>query len=132
MIKRFLPWIIGGAYFLCPYDVLPDFIFGPGWLDDLAVLGLMWWWNGKRKKAGSGSLGGGGRRTRHVPNGTEDSPYDVLGVSQGASPEQIRSAYKRLVAQYHPDKVQYLGPEFQKLAHEKFVAVQEAYEKLKT
>ncbi len=132
MIKRFLPWIIGGAYFLCPYDVLPDFIFGPGWLDDLAVLGLIWWWNGKRKKAGSGSPGGGGRRPRHAPNRTEESPYDVLGVSQGASREEIRSAYKRLVAQYHPDKVQHLGPEFQKLAHEKFVAVQEAYEKLKT
>ena len=132
MIKRFLPWIIGGAYFLCPYDVLPDFIFGPGWLDDLAVLGLMWWWNGKRKKAGSGSPGGGGRRFRSAPNGTEESPYDVLGVSQGASREEIKSAYKRLVAQYHPDKVQHLGPEFQKLAHEKFVAVQEAYEKLKT
>lgn len=132
MIKRFLPWIIGGAYLLCPYDILPDFIFGPGWLDDLAVLGLMWWWNGKRKKAGAGASGGGGRRPRHAQNGTEESPYEVLGVSQGASPEEIRSAYKRLVAQYHPDKVQHLGPEFQKLAHEKFVAVQGAYEKLKT
>jgi DnaJ like chaperone protein len=36
-----------------------------------------------------------------------------------------------MAAQYHPDKVQHLGEDFQRLAHEKFVAIQKAYEKIK-
>jgi DnaJ-domain-containing protein 1 len=132
MIRRFLPWIIGAAYFICPYDLFPDFFVGPGWLDDLVVLGLVWWWNTRRGRMGpeaaADSAAGGSQREGMPP---DDDPYDVLGVSPGASMEEIRAAYRRLVAQYHPDKVQHLGPEFQKLAHEKFVAVQQAYQRLK-
>lgn len=130
MIRRFLPWIIGAVYFICPYDLFPDFFMGPGWLDDLAVLGLVWWWNTRRRGAGpQAAEAGGGSRPEEMP--PDDDPYEVLGVSPEASLEEIRAAYRRLVAQYHPDKVQHLGPEFQKLAHEKFVAVQQAYQRLK-
>jgi hypothetical protein len=132
MIRRFLPWILGAIYFLFPYDLFSDFAIGPGWLDDLVVLGLVWWWNGKRKQAaGSERFSGGAQDQASAAEEQDDlDPYQVLGVQPGASMEEIRSAYKRLVAKYHPDKVQHLGPEFQKLAHEKFVAVQQAYEKL--
>jgi DnaJ-class molecular chaperone len=51
-------------------------------------------------------------------------------VKRGASKEEIKAAYKKLVAQYHPDKVQHLGKEFQELAHKKFVAIQRAYDVL--
>jgi translocation protein SEC63 len=33
------------------------------------------------------------------------NPYDILGISETASEKQIRSHYKRLSLQYHPDKV---------------------------
>ena len=135
MIKRFLPWLVGAIYFLCPYDVLPDFLLGAGWLDDLAILGLIWWWNVKRARGARGASAAGnrsrGQGQESDQKASNKDPYDVLGIPEGASKEEIRSAYKRLVAKYHPDKVQHLGPEFQKLAHEKFVAVQQAYEKLK-
>ena len=31
------------------------------------------------------------------------SYYDILGVSESASPEQIKENYRRLVKHYHPD-----------------------------
>ncbi|MEI3279498.1 MAG: J domain-containing protein [Eubacterium ramulus] len=31
------------------------------------------------------------------------NPYEVLGVSPGATDEEIKKAYRRLSRQYHPD-----------------------------
>ena len=32
------------------------------------------------------------------------NPYEVLGVKEGATEEEIKAAYKELVKKYHPDK----------------------------
>ncbi len=50
--------------------------------------------------------------------------YGLLGVAPDASPETIKSAYRRKAAQFHPDR----NPEAD--AATKFRAVQEAYELL--
>jgi Ca-activated chloride channel family protein len=34
---------------------------------------------------------------------TEKDPYDVLGISMGATQEEIKGAYRALVRRYHPD-----------------------------
>ncbi len=51
--------------------------------------------------------------------------YDILGVDKNASPEEIKSAYRRLAKQYHPD-LNRDNPE----AATKFKEVNEAYEVL--
>jgi DnaJ-domain-containing protein 1 len=59
-------------------------------------------------------------------------PYTVLGVGRNATVDEIKKAYRRLVNTYHPDKVNHMGEEFQKLAEIKFKEIQEAYQQLKT
>src|SRR4028118_1187711 len=49
--------------------------------------------------------------------------YKVLGVSKGASQEEIRRAYKRLARKYHPDANRDDGE-----AEERFKEIQHAYE----
>jgi hypothetical protein len=58
------------------------------------------------------------------------NPYEVLGLPQGASKDQIRSAYVDLVARYHPYKVAHLGQEFQAIAKEKTLDINRAYQLL--
>ena len=46
-----------------------------------------------------------------------EDPYKVLGVSRGASEDEIKQAYLALVKKYHPDK--YQGNPLADLAEEK-------------
>jgi DnaJ-class molecular chaperone len=50
--------------------------------------------------------------------------YEVLGVSKSASPAEIKSAYRKLALQWHPDRNKASN------AHEKFKEINEAYEVL--
>jgi len=56
------------------------------------------------------------------------NPYEVLGVKEGASPEEIKRAYRELVKKYHPD--QYRDNPLSELAEEKLSEINEAYEML--
>ena len=53
------------------------------------------------------------------------NPYEVLGVREGASEEEIKRAYKELVKKYHPD--QYADNPLADLAQEKMKEINDAY-----
>lgn len=64
----------------------------PGWqaAEDESAGGS----NNSDSKGGGG--GGGGSMTR-------DKAYDILGLSPGATPEQVKDAHRRLMMKVHPD-----------------------------
>jgi len=61
----------------------------------------------------------------------QESAYKILEISSDASDEEVKKAYRRMAAKYHPDKVSHLGPEVQKAAKEKFQALNQAYSQIK-
>ena len=56
--------------------------------------------------------------------------YGVLGISENATDQEVKKAYRRLMSQHHPDKLVAKGlPESMvKLATEKTQKIQRAYE----
>ena len=144
---RFLIYLIPILYVLCPYDLLPDFFAGLGWIDDLIVLGALYWYHFiyrpakiRTKSEGAHYQEGEDRRRETYQENqkraqtdkrfSKPDAYNVLGVNRGASINEIKGAYRKLAAKYHPDKVEHLGDEFRVLADKKFKEIQEAYQEL--
>lgn len=66
-----------------------------------------------------------------APTQSQDRPaawYETLGVDRDASHEEIVAAYRRMIAQYHPDRVATMAPEFQELAARRSAAINAAYD----
>lgn len=58
----------------------------------------------------------------------ERDPYEVLGVSRDATPEEIKKAYRALAKKYHPDN--YTDPVQRSRAEEKMKEINSAYERI--
>ena len=54
----------------------------------------------------------------------------VLGLTSSASQEEISTKHKELVKKWHPDKVRTNDPKEKKNAEQKFMQIQQAYERL--
>ena len=54
------------------------------------------------------------------------SPYEVLGVSQNATDDEVKAAYRALAKKYHPDN--YANNPLQDIAEEKMQEINEAYD----
>ncbi len=139
---KILILIIGIIYILSPYDFFPDFFPGWGWLDDLFVFYLLWRYYNNYIKRQPDATGGYKRYQQSFKkeytrsdtsskNSTSSSdPYTILNLNRGASQDEIKKAYRKLAAKYHPDKVHHLGDEFKELAEKRFKEIEEAYRQL--
>lgn len=67
-------------------------------------------------------------KARHVV-ASKRNPYEVLGVQPGIGNDELKSQYRRLIAENHPDKLIARGvpPEFIAIATEKVATINEAY-----
>ena len=59
--------------------------------------------------------------------------YKILGLSEKASLEQVSNQYRKLIKEYHPDKLQGMGlpKEFIEFANQKLSAINKAYTEIK-
>ena len=62
---------------------------------------------------------------------TTDWAYKVLEITEKATDDEVKKAYRRMANKYHPDKVAYLGEEIKAKANEKFRKINEAYNTIK-
>ncbi|MES2766140.1 MAG: DnaJ domain-containing protein [Bacteroidota bacterium] len=60
------------------------------------------------------------------------SALSVLGISESATIDEIKSAFKKKMREFHPDKVATQKEEKQAAAHKKAQEISEAYQFLKT
>lgn len=70
-------------------------------------------------------------RARHVSSNKRD-PYDVLGITPDITDDELRSHYRKLAAENHPDKLIARGvpEEFVAIATEKLSTINEAYDEI--
>jgi len=144
---KYLIYVILILYIISPYDLLPDFIPGVGWIDDLILLGVLYWYHfyhrpakAKARYESTYRQEGQGSQSKTYNEKQKDAqkderfssrdPYTILGVNRHASTAEIKNAYRKLANKYHPDKVEHLGEEFKELAEKKFKDIQQAYQKL--
>jgi DnaJ like chaperone protein len=59
-----------------------------------------------------------------------DKWFAILEIDKNATDVEIKKAHRRMVIKYHPDKLQGVSADIVKLAEEKFLLVQKAYENI--
>jgi DnaJ-domain-containing protein 1 len=59
---------------------------------------------------------------------TISNAFQIFGLKHGSTKKQLKRQYRRMIAGCHPDRVNHLDIDFQKLAEEKTKLLNEAYE----
>lgn len=57
------------------------------------------------------------------------SPFAIFELDESCTRRELDLAFKRLISQYHPDKLTNLGPELQELGHKKSQEIRSSYDK---
>jgi preprotein translocase subunit Sec63 len=61
-----------------------------------------------------------------------DDPYRELGLTEDASDAEVDRAWRRLIAQYHPDKLTGVAEELRRQAETRARAINAAYDRIRT
>jgi DnaJ-class molecular chaperone len=61
-----------------------------------------------------------------------DNPYRVLGLTDEATDAEIDLAYRRLIAQYHPDRMVGAADELRRQAEARAREINGAYDRIRT
>ncbi|MDR1415500.1 MAG: DnaJ domain-containing protein [Odoribacteraceae bacterium] len=64
-------------------------------------------------------------------NGSASAAYALLGIHPTATDEEVKKAYRLAAKNYHPDKFNHKGEAAIADAAKKFIAINDAYEKIK-
>ncbi|MBX5481869.1 MAG: J domain-containing protein [Myxococcaceae bacterium] len=59
-----------------------------------------------------------------------DDPWKRLGIAPGTPLSEAKKAFRAMIAQYHPDKVAHLAPEFRELAERRTREILDAWRQL--
>jgi len=59
------------------------------------------------------------------------APYRVLGLDDNASDTEVDQAYRRLMSQYHPDRLPGAAPELREQAEKRAREINAAYDRIK-
>lgn len=72
-------------------------------------------------------------KASYLPEEGKDDPYTVLGLEASASDDEIKTAYRQLIRENHPDTViaQGMPQEFIDIANEKMASINAAYDTVK-
>jgi DnaJ like chaperone protein len=88
-----------------------------------------------RSGAGAGGAwyGAGGRRSTLRSTGDLDQAYAKLGLKRSATDAEVKKAYRKLVSQYHPDKLVSRGlpEEMMEMAKTRVREINTAYDEIK-
>jgi DnaJ like chaperone protein len=127
---------LGILYVLSPFDLVPDVIPILGWIEDIVVFAAALWLANRVRAPASDHASkhaeaDGGSQEEPAAAPLPKTPWQLLDLEPDASDEAIDAAYKAKLLQYHPDRVAHLGEDLQRLAHEKTLEMQRAYEQIK-
>ena len=92
------------------------------------------WFAAMLQARGTGGAGAQqGRRTGGIVRGTLEQAYAQLGLKPQASDAEIKRAYRKLVSQYHPDKLVSRGlpEEMMEMAKTRVREINTAYDQIK-
>lgn len=125
-------WLVILLYLISPIDLLPDRIGPLGLIDDLFIALYLLYRFSRPKAENKGQKAEADKPKQQAEEGEKSkTPWEVLDVPEDAEFSEIQRAYRKKVAAYHPDKVSHLGAELQKLAHEKMLEIQQAFDVLR-
>ena len=60
-----------------------------------------------------------------------DNPYRVFGLTEEANDAEVDLAYRRLMSQYHPDKLSGVAPELRQQGEAKARELNTAYDRIR-